>query len=191
MRHLHERVEGTLPVLRETILKTLALRLRAKLMSGLNDGKLVGNLATLHRQLDYHPHTALDEGQIGSVFAGEILEDRTGRVVNFDRDHAPQHFVRDDGAWLAFSLTVRKQGGSLVLLAYNFEIVFPQEHRPRFVRFDLNPPDHANADREIRSHIHPGNDDLLVPGPIQSPEELLNLMIWHLRPRDPDAPRAT
>lgn len=190
MRPLHERVEGTLPALREAGLRDLARRLRAKLKKGLDDEALVGDLGSLHRQFDFHPHMDLREGEIGTVFAGEIRPDRTGRVVHFDRAEAQPHIVRDDGAWLAFSITVQQTRSQLVLIAYDFELVFEPEHQPRFVRFDLNAPDHANAEREIRSHVHPGNDDLLLPAPIQTPEELLDLLVWRLRPRDPEAPRA-
>ena len=67
------------------------------------------------------------------------------------------------------------------LWAYDFELVFPEGHEPAFVRFDLNEPGHPNEDREIRSHMHPGNDDLLVPAPVMGPRELIDVLVRRLR----------
>ncbi|MFV8749137.1 hypothetical protein ACNOYE_01155 [Nannocystaceae bacterium ST9] len=72
----------------------------------------------------------------------------------------------------------------------DFELVFPDGHVPTFVRFDLNEPGHENEEREIRSHMHPSNDDLLVPAPVMGPEELLDVLIRRLRaPRGDEKPR--
>jgi hypothetical protein len=50
-------------------------------------------------------------------------------------------------------------------------------HRPSFIRFDLNPPGHPNEERELRAHLHPGCDDLLLPSLILEPLEALELML--------------
>lgn len=105
---------------------------------------------------------------------------------------------RFDGAWLHFTLTLQcadsgKYKGKHVegLHAYDFELVFPEGHVPPFVRFDLNEPDHPNEERELRSHVHPGNDDLLLPAPFMSPNELIDVLLRRLRnPRNADKPRA-
>lgn len=105
----------------------------------------------------------------------------------FKRDLKDARLVRSDGAWLHFTLTLRcgkgKKGKNKVeeLWAYDFELVFPDGEHPAFVRFDLNEPDHENEAREIRSHMHPGNDDLLVPAPVMTPEELLDVLVRRLR----------
>lgn len=103
---------------------------------------------------------------------------------------------RDDDAWLHFTMRFRcatsgKRAGKAIeeVWAYDFELVFPEGHDPKFVRFDLNEPGHENANREIRCHLHPGNDDLLLPAPLMSPEELLDVLVRRLRARDPDKPR--
>lgn len=122
-------------------------------------------------------------------------EDRRDSVIiggpkAFRRDPASARLIRDDHAWLHFTLTVRQhERGRLEILAYDFELVFPDGHVPPFIRFDLNMPGHANEDRELRSHLHPGNDDLQLPAPVMTPEELLELLLVRVRPRDPSHPR--
>jgi hypothetical protein len=98
--------------------------------------------------------------------------------------------VRDDDAWFDFTITVRKRGQELELLAYDFEIRFPPGRGAPFLRFDLNLPGHRNADRELRMHMHPGSDDILVPAPLMSPKEVLAIFIDELRrPTNRDQPR--
>ena len=117
-----------------------------------------------------------------------------GGSKNFHRSLDLPHFTRDDGGWFDFAITAREQNGALELLAYNFELRFPVsppglgQPPPPFVRFDLNPPGHSNADRGLRAHVHVGHDDLSVPAPILSPEEILDLLLYGLRlPADPRA----
>ena len=106
-----------------------------------------------------------------------------GGVKNQNRDAqlSHSHFMRNDGAWFDFSITVREVAGQLELLAYDFEIRFAPGAGTPFLRFDLNLPDHANARRELRSHLHPGHDDVLIPAPRMSPAEMLSLLIYGAR----------
>ena len=104
-----------------------------------------------------------------------------GGAKNNDRNRAVDHFVRDDGAWFDFTITVRERTGELELLAYNFEIRFPSAMGAPFLRFDLNLPEHRNEDRELRSHLHAGSDDLYVPAPLLAPGELVTLFVDGLR----------
>jgi len=100
---------------------------------------------------------------------------------------------RPDGAWLHFTLTLQCDKNKRVeaLWAYDFELVFPDGHSPAFVRFDLNEPDHPNAAREVRSHMHPASDDLQLPAPVMTPEELLDVLLRRLKnQRDPEHPRS-
>lgn len=103
-----------------------------------------------------------------------------GGEKNQRRDPGLAHFVRDDDAWFDFTITVR-QRGALELLAYNFEIRFPSAMGSPFLRFDLNLPEHRNEDRELRSHLHAGFDDLYVPAPVMTPSELVGLFVHALR----------
>ncbi|MBL9107507.1 MAG: hypothetical protein JNL82_41860 [Myxococcales bacterium] len=114
-----------------------------------------------------------------------------GGPKDFRRDDASARLIRDDLAWLHFTLTVRQHApGRLEMLGYDFEIVFPDGHIPPFIRFDLNLPGHTNELRELRSHLHPGNDELQLPAPVMTPGEMLELLITRLRPRDPGKPRS-
>jgi hypothetical protein len=101
----------------------------------------------------------------------------TGGEKNQDRVESLAHFKRDDGAWFDFSIVVRQTGGRIDLLAYDFEIRLAPLMGAPFLRFDLNLPDHRNEGRDLRCHLHPGSDEILVPAPLMSPSELLTLFI--------------
>lgn len=112
---------------------------------------------------------------------------------NQQRDTALPHFVRDDGAWFDFSITARETDEGVELLAYDFELRLAPGGGSPFLRFDLNLPDHHNEHRELRAHVHPGSDDVLIPAPLMSPSEVLALFIDGVRlsanrkPRTPTA----
>lgn len=105
-----------------------------------------------------------------------------GSEKNQERDPKLPHIKRNDGAWFDFTITVREGVNGLELLAYDFEIRLPAALGAPFLRFDLNLPGHANEVRELRCHLHPGFDDVLVPAPLMTPTELLTVFIEHLRP---------
>lgn len=111
-----------------------------------------------------------------------------GGVKNFHRDEAVPHLRRADGAWFDFSITVREGRGSVELLAYDFEIRLPPCHGAPFLRFDLNLPGHGNEARELRCHLHPGCDDILLPAPLMTPQEVLTLFLEGLSARRGRAP---
>jgi len=117
----------------------------------------------------------------------------TGGPKDFGRIDSPQrtsHFLRDDGAVIHFALIVReRQGASLDLIAYGFEVYFPSQQPIAFVRFDLNDRRHNNDDLGLRAHLHPGNDDLQLPSPLLSPLDALNFLIHRCRERR-DTPRS-
>jgi hypothetical protein len=113
-----------------------------------------------------------------------------GGVKNQGRDESLPHFKRDDGAWFDFSITVREAGGLVELLAYDFEIRLAPGMGLSFLRFDLNLPEHKNQRRELRCHLHPGSDDLLVPAPLMSPPELCALFVYGARLPSDRRPRA-
>jgi hypothetical protein len=104
-----------------------------------------------------------------------------GGEKNLKRDRRLAHFTRDDDAWFDFTITGRENNHRLELIAYDFEIRFPPGTGTPFLRFDLNVPAHRNEDRELRSHLHPGSDDILVPAPMLSPTEVLTLFLEGLR----------
>ena len=110
-----------------------------------------------------------------------------GGIKDQHGDPAKACITRDDGAWIHFTITVLERPKQLLdLIAYDFEIVFPDAHPLRWLRFDLNLPGHANEERNLRSHMHPGHDDMQVPAPMMRPNEILHVLIDGLRPRDPE-----
>jgi hypothetical protein len=143
---------------------------------------------------------ASDEGVLATE-PGEIFkllknsESSDGKVLivggykDFKRTGKHPRFLRTDGAWFHFTLTVeRRKKKPLDLLAYDFELCLPEGTPPAFVRFDLNPRDHHNEEEGLRSHFHPGSDDFSVPAPFLSPLELLGVLLYGVPiPKDPRA----
>lgn len=117
----------------------------------------------------------------------------TGGPKEFTRATVPRpadHFVRDDGGVVHFSLEIRQNHGSLLeLIAYNFEVYFPDRQPIPFVRFDLNSHGHSNDDLGLRAHVHPGHDDIQLPSPLLPPLEALKFVLYRCRLRR-DTPRS-
>ena len=124
----------------------------------------------------------------------------TGGEKDFGRTFQRPHFKRADGAGFDFVITLReKKGGTIELLAYDYELRFPPAAieastdtrlLPTFLRFDLNLPGHDNEHDALRCHLHPGADDILVPAPLLGPLEMLDLFLYEIAPRDPERRRA-
>lgn len=64
-----------------------------------------------------------------------------------------------------------------------FELYYPSKQPIWFVRFDMNQPGHDNEDLGLRSHVHPGHEDLLLPGAVLSPVEALSFLLFGFRLR--------
>ncbi len=116
-----------------------------------------------------------------------------GGEKNEARDISLPCFRRADGGWFHFALTGRQQSrAGIELLGYNFEYCFPGSP-VQFVRFDLSSPlgeATDNIHRGLRSHLHPGRDDVQVPAAALTWQELLDLCVYRLAPRDPNRRRA-
>lgn len=167
--------------------RQLYLDIRGCLLSASDEEKLKSPPHQVQKLLKLTPSE--DDPRNTHVITGGMIEN----AKDFRRElTAKELFERDDGALIGFSMTLREEpAGKLVMLAYDFEIRFPGEKPiPSFIRFDLNPPAHKNADIGMRCHFHPGNDDLQAHAPLMAPVELLELFIYGLRPRNPDKPRA-
>ncbi|MDI3283674.1 hypothetical protein [Polyangium sp. 15x6] len=179
MRAVQARILGAGLPLGVTTPKELRDRIRTRLLRASNQERIRTPLQGIHRWVNEGPGDKRYERVI------------TGGIKDFARRPESARIKRDDGAWLHFTMTVRWDGKSaLEMLAYDFELVFPTGHVPPFVRLDLNEPGHHNEAIGLRSHIHPGNDDLQLPAPLMTPEELLDLFLGdELRPRDKDKPR--
>jgi hypothetical protein len=161
--------------------RTRQMRLQERILG--QKPELPGNPRQLRAELCRTLITAHDEGLLrtapAQVYQLVKLDDPkptesviVGGFKNFKRNPALPHFKRDDGAWFDFAITVeQKRRGALELVAYNFELRFPDGSHPAFIRLDLNDPGHSNEDHGLRCHLHPGNDDLQVPAPLLSPGE--------------------
>lgn len=111
----------------------------------------------------------------------------TGGPIDFRRAAEPDpemRFVRTDGGIVHFHMTLREcDARSIEVLAYGFEVYFPSQDPIPFVRFDLNFRGHGNDEAGLRSHLHPGNDDLQLPSPVLEPLEALLLVLYGCRPQ--------
>jgi hypothetical protein len=126
----------------------------------------------------------LSEGAPGG--RGGTFFELVGGPLDFKRlgpgQTTPGCFVREDGAVVHFHLTVLERPGMPIELdSYGFEIYFPERDPISFVRFDLNPRGHSNEHQGLRSHLHPGHEDLQLPSPMLSPVEALNFLLYRCR----------
>ncbi|WP_437568072.1 hypothetical protein [Sorangium sp. So ce542] len=185
---IQERVMGASPSLGPMTPKQLLLELKAMLVEA-HQTEVNGVNVLSTPQDEINKWVKLDPKDTPNAPAPPAKGPHiiVGGVKDFRRDPQSAHIVRGDGSWIHFTITVDWDGRKLLsLIAYDFEIVFPAGHSPRFIRIDLNEPGHENETRELRSHIHPGNDDLLLPAPVLTPSEILHYFLHGLRARDPE-----
>lgn len=174
MKEVQQRIIAAAPVADMMRPSELLVQIRNRLYRAVTEERLVpkGDLAQIVQLTpDKHDMTKF------------VL---TGGIKDFRRDEANARLIRDDLAWFHFTITIQVASESLVeILGYDFELVFPDAHQPPWIRFDYNLPGTDNEARNIRSHIHPGNDEIQLPAPILRPIEIIELYLDHLRPRDP------
>lgn len=150
-----------------------AKTLYRQLLKILNDGYDAKILLT--SQADIRKFLKLTDSNLQSN-ESEIV----GGSRNFKRLKDLPHFERRDGCWFDFALILRQNNKSAEVVGFNFEIRFPESVPVKFLRFDLNLPDHNNEDHGMRFHIHPGNDDFMINAPPMSPVEILHLFLYGL-----------
>jgi hypothetical protein len=167
--------------------KALFRDLKKQLLDASNNGAISTSPQEILGQLKLFNASELGEKQpvlANDLLVRELRDDAfsiTGGQKNQNRSLALHHFARDDGAWFDFTLTGREYPERIELLAYDFEIRLRPGSGAPFLRFDLNLPDHRNDQRDLRSHLHCGTDDLLLPAPLMTPGELLALFIYGIR----------
>jgi hypothetical protein len=113
-----------------------------------------------------------------------ITGGRKDGKANFKRNKDFPHFERVDGCWFDFIILVNDNGKEAEIIGFDFEIRFPEDHQVKFIRFDLNLPNHNNEERGMRFHLHPGSDDLMIHSPPMSPLEILHLFLYGLPLRE-------
>jgi hypothetical protein len=124
--------------------------------------------------------------QINKKGYSEIM----GGGKNFNRIQDIPHFKLHNGCWFDFAITIDETGKPAQIIGFDFEIRFPQkegETKVPFLRIDLNLPDHNNDERNIRFHLHPSNDDIMIHSPPMSPLEILHMFLYGIN--IPDKPR--
>lgn len=154
--------------------------LRAEILKCLtfayNEGFLKTKIHEIHDLLKMTPQSK----------SKDIIE-ITGGQRNFDRIREIPHFERKDGCWFDFAIMVNQKYKPAEVLEFSFEIRFVDDNSIKFLRFDLNLPEHNNQDKGKRFHIHPGCDDFMIHSPPMSPLEILHLFLYDLylpnRPR--------
>jgi hypothetical protein len=190
MRHaarLQDRICGT-PYALEATVARIYEQLRQALDGGFYHDQLRTPPHQIRRLLKlYSSHGTKRREQTHEIVGGPRVKDFSRRLS------ASELFERHDGALFNFTVTVGQGKETLALLAYDFELRFPESHveahgAPRFIRFDLNLPGHDNASRGLRCHLHPGHDDLQAPSALMTPIEIIELFLYGLGL--PDTPRS-
>ena len=155
----------------ETNPRQLLQAFQRHLTRAFNSGRLTDPLTHILK------HLRLDTRSEGFTIYGA----RLGQA-NFARTRDQPHFTRSDGAWFDFLVAGRPCTAGVELLAYSCEIRFPDALTsfPRFVRFDLNLPGHANEAPGLRCHVHPGHDDLQAASPLMHPLDIVDLCVYGL-----------
>jgi hypothetical protein len=106
-----------------------------------------------------------------------------GGAKNIKRSKDFPHFERLDGVWFDFAITLNTTDKLTDVIAFNFEIRFPNNDPLEYLRFDLNPPKHHNEDIGMRFHVHPAHRDIKFHAAPMSPIEILHLFIYGLNRR--------
>ncbi len=148
--------------------------LRAKILKCLtqayNDGVLNTKIHEIHQLLKLE----------ASAEKGKKIKNVTGGELNFKRCKELPHFERSDGSWFDFGILIDESDKPAKIIGFHFEIRFLDNNPIRFLRFDLNLPEHDNQERGKRFHIHPGTDDFMIHSAPMSPLEILHLFLYDL-----------
>ena len=176
LRRLQQRLSAATPAL-SVAPRDLYEQLRVLLTRAIREQVLRNGMYTVKKLLRLTPDP---EGHPSCwVLTGGPLD--FGRTADPDLD---THFVRADGGVVHFAMTLREgDARNVEVLAYGFEVYFPSREPIAFVRFDLNVRGHGNDEAGLRSHLHPGNDDLQLPSPVLAPLEALLLVLYGCRSR--------
>jgi hypothetical protein len=153
-------------------------QLRAELIRASDAGDILDSFRDIHSLLKLIPEPP---PQLVQQLRARKLHERAFCILGGEKNQARHrgipHFKRRDGAWFDFSIVVRETDDHLELLAYDYEIRFPPGMGAPFVRYDLNPPFHANTERELRCHVHLGHEDGPCPSLLMTPSEMLSVLL--------------
>ena len=144
-----------------------------------NDKKLTNKPHEIRPLLKLYNSTVIKQQGYWDIMGGEKNQDRIRDIP---------HFSLTNGCWFDFAILVYENNKEAEIIAFNFEIRFPETMYSRFLRIDLNQPNHKNDDKNMRLHLHPGHDDIMIHSPPMSPIEILYLFLYGID--IPDNPRA-
>ena len=158
--------------LRTEILRCLTLASNAKVL------KTKPN--EIHALLKLSPSSVIGEKGYVEIVGGD---------KNFHRDQSIPHFKLHNNCWFDFAILIDETSKPAHIIGFNFEIRFPENFSTSFLRLDLNPPNHDNDIKNMRFHLHPSNDDIMIHSPPMSPLEILHMFLYGIN--IPDKPRAS
>jgi hypothetical protein len=144
-----------------------------------NDKKLTTKPHEIRGLLKLDHSTVIRQKSYWDIMGGEKNQDRIRNIP---------HFSLTNGCWFDFAILVYENNKEAEIVGFNFEIRFPEKMYSRFLRIDFNTPNHDNDDKNMRLHLHPGHDDIMIHSPPMSPIEILYLFLYGID--IPDNPRA-
>ena len=162
-------------ILRIKILKCLTL--------ASNEKVLLNKLDEIHKLLKLRPSSEIDKQGYSEIMGGD---------KNFKRRQDIPHFKLHNGCWFDFAITIDETSKPAQIIGFDFEIRFPKREEDvaiSFLRIDLNLSEHNNEMRNLRFHLHPSNDDIMIHSPPMSPLEILHMFLYGIE--IPDKSRAT
>ena len=145
-------------------------------------------LSKSHNEINNLVRRGALSGEMRSGGATHLLVggDPDDKRTTLDEASAAGHLTRDDGTWLAFSISVKEEQKGLELKGYRFILKFPPEKTWRglqFLRFDWELDGKKHEPDGLRVHLHPGHKDLRIPVPWMTPAEVLRLLLFGLHAR--------
>jgi hypothetical protein len=142
--------------------------------------------------------TIFAECEVGCFSANDETNTLVDKIINTTEDYLilwkfeqwdKNNWYEFDGCWFDFAILVDENIKPAEIIAFDFEIRFLEDNPTKFLRFDLNLPEHNNDNQGKRFHLHPGNNDLMIHASPMSPLEILHLFLYDLKM--PERPRGS
>ena len=154
-------------VLRAEILKCLTLASDERI--------LFTKLNEIHKLLKLRPSSVIPKQGYSEIMGGDKNQKR--------RQDIP-HFKLHNGCWFDFAITIDETTSPAQIIGFDFEIRFPKTEEDiaiPFLRIDLNLPHHNNEAKDIRFHVHPSHEVIMIHSPPMSPLEILHMFLYGIQ----------
>lgn len=136
---LAERIEATAPIIDARSAEDYCQRaIRKILLDAANDGRLAVGPAVISKHAR-PTKSKIERGAFDLAIGRKNLK-RVEDLIDIRTT---------DGGWLSIAAVLRPSNGSLEVVAYNAERVFPTGHHPPWIRFDFNESGHPNDQRGL------------------------------------------